>query len=76
MTKRIRQGDIVSFIGKSSRWVVHSVWHSGTIVHMTLEDQPMGEGAALSIPTKSIETVQDRTPESLAFVDVPVSRLT
>jgi len=43
---------------------------------MTLEDQPMGEGAALSIPTKSIEKVQDRTPESLAFVDVPVSRLT
>ena len=76
MTKRIRKGDIVSFVGKSTRWVIHSVWHSGTIVHMTLEDEVMGEGAALSIPTKSIEKVQDRTPESLAFVDVPVSRLT
>lgn len=76
MTKAIRKGDIVSFIGKSTRWVIHSVWHSGTIVHMTLEDEVMGEGAALSIPTKSIEKVQDRTPESLAFVDVPVSRLT
>jgi len=43
---------------------------------MTLESQPMGKGAALSIPTKSIEKVQDRTPESLAFVDVPASRLT
>ena len=76
MTEVIRVGDIVSFVGKSTRWVIHSIWHTGTIVHMTLEDQPMGEGAALSIPMKSIEKVQDRTPETLAFVGVPVSRLT
>jgi len=76
MANKIRKGDIVSFVGKSTRWVIHSVYHGGTIVHMTLEDEVMGEGAALSIPTKSIEKVQDRTPESLSFVDVPVSRLT
>ena len=76
MTKRIRKGDIVSFVGKDTRWIIHSVYYGGTMCHMTLESQPMGEGAALSIPTKSIEKVQDRTPESLAFVDVPVSRLT
>ena len=76
MTNKIRKGDIVSFVGKSTRWVIHSVYHGGTIVHMTLEDEVMGEGAALSIPTRSIEKIQDRTPESLSFVNVPVSRLT
>ena len=49
MTNRIRKGDIVSFVGKSTRWVIHSVYHGGTIVHMTLEDEIMGEGAALSL---------------------------
>ena len=76
MANKIRKGDIVSFVGKSTRWVIHSVYHGGTIVHMTLEDEAIGEGAALSIPTRSIEKVQDRTPESLSFVDVPVRRLT
>ena len=76
MTKAIRVGDIVSFVGKSTRWIIHSVYYGGTMVHMTLESQPMGKGAALSIPAKSIEKGKDRTPESLAFVDVPVSRLT
>lgn len=75
MTRGIRKGDIVSFVGKSTRWVIHSVYHGGAIVHMTLEDEVMGKGAALSIPNKSIQKVQDRTQESLAFVDVPVSRL-
>ena len=76
MTKKMKAGDIVRFIGKESRWIIHSIWHGGTIVHMTLENQPMGEGAALSIPTKSIEKIQDGTPESIEFVNVPVGRLT
>ncbi len=76
MTKRIRKGDVVRFQSNQSRWVIHSVWHGGSIVHMTLESQPMGEGAALSIPVSSLVKLQDATPETLEFVNVPVSRLT
>ena len=76
MTKRIKKGDVVRFHSNQSRWVIHSVWHGGTIVHMTLENEVMGEGAALSIPVRSLVKLQDATPETLEFVNVPVSRLT
>lgn len=54
MTKRLKKGDVVVFKGTSSRWVIDSVWHGGTIVHLELEN---GGGPAYAIPVTSLEKV-------------------
>ena len=72
MTKRIKRGDVVRFQENQSRWVIHSVYHAGTIVHMTLEN---GGGAARAIPTKSLIKLEEATPETIEFVNFPVQCL-
>ena len=54
MTERFKTGDVVRFRGKDTLWVIHSVWHGGTIVHLDLEN---GGGSAFAIPVTSLEKV-------------------
>ena len=57
MTKRFKKGDVVSFKGKETRWIIDSVWHGGTIVHLELEN---GGGPAFAIPVESLEMARRR----------------
>ena len=54
MTKRLKKGDVVTFRGKSTRWVVDSVFYCGEIVHLQLEN---GGGPAYAIPSTSLQKV-------------------
>ena len=57
MTPVLKTGDVVTFKSNSTRWVVHSVWHGGEIVHLELEN---GGGPAYAIPAKSLEKVENK----------------
>lgn len=58
MTPVLKTGDVVTFKSNSTRWVVHSVWHGGEIVHLELENE-RGE-YAYAIPAKSLEKVENK----------------
>ncbi len=55
MTKRLKKGDVVTFRNKETRWVIHSVYYGGEMVHMELENE-RGE-YAYAIPSKSLVRV-------------------